>query len=966
MNTPSYTILGARDDVIGSIGATLLESRTLQNNMVIFPGKRPSYFLRKYLAEKLGKVYEPPLILSIDEFILYWQKTTGRIGKEATDIDAIAILYKEHRTDAGALFTGSKEGTPPGGSPGISLDEFFPWGMELFKAFEELKIQRVPMATIRSVDTYFDERPFFRDRLKRFSLKLGHFSTLYEKFYELMEARGLMTRSMLYDRLATDPKQSSGFLNDFEHILIAGFFSFTQSEKSIFSSIKDLPNVQFVFQNGPGLGDGTKFLSIRDESLNTDVDWSDCSVTFHKASDSHAQIFALNDVLQKEKKAAFTAKDAIVVPDPGLLFPVVNWTLPLARNDFNISMGYPIVSTPVYSMLENIFGLQERAHDARYPVDTYLRLMLHPYIKNIKCIGSSEVSRIIVHSLEEVLSANLGKTITLEGVEHGDYAIEVRNKKVDLLNFCRINASAVAALSVNDVANHLKFLHDHAIRAFESIQDIAGFAERILALVSLISEKSTANLHEYYDEFVYSLIEHLHRLRLSGLGALKFDRDSAYFLLIRNYLNGLSVPFTGTPLKGLQVLGFLETRNLKFRSVYFLDANEGIIPAGRKEDPLLPYEVRKHLGLTTYRMTEAIYKYYFYLLLMQADRSHVFYLDNQDTEPSRFVQRILWDIKKKNDEVYEDKVSLQVSFSTGKPSEVQKSRQMLDYLARNKSISPSSLDTYLRCQLGFYYQQVLGFEERADTTSDFEARDIGIIVHAILERFYEPKTHKPLRIDEADRGRLHRIIDEVFEKEYSEYEDGFSYIVKSQIRRRLQLILLQDTTEQKDIVIQEVEDWHRMPYRAGGYDIKLIGKIDRVDRRGGNIYIIDYKTGSSSDVPSKDTEDFRPENRARWKDRIKSVQLPFYIMLYRYQHPDIGINQMEATLLMLGKQSGKDMKTNLFDRGGRAQIDRQLYYDTCREVIDTLIHEIFNLDTPFAPADDPNTCKYCPFSVMCS
>ncbi|MCL5277647.1 MAG: PD-(D/E)XK nuclease family protein [Deltaproteobacteria bacterium] len=950
MNT-SYKFLGAKDAIISFLGNTLLESSSLQNNLIVFPGKRPSYFLRKYLAEKLTKAYEPPLIFSIDEFISFWLTTAGIVWKEAADIDAVAILYKEFEADIGAVVGKKKQG--------ISLDEFFPWGIELFKAFEELKIQRVPMDKIRSVDAYFEDKPFFKNKLKRFSVTFHRFSSIYERFYGFLKDSQIMTRSMLYSELASRMEQSSGFLSKFENIIIAGFFSFTESEKDILAFLKHLPNVSFVFQKGPGLNDTIKFLDINDESLNKDIDWSDCTITFHRASDSHAQIFMLNDIVNNEKRT-FSAKDVIVVPEPGLLFPVVNWTLPFVSNDYNISMGYPIVSTPVYSMLENIFEVQEKANDGRYPVDTYLKLMLHPYIKNIKCADSSEVSRIIIHGLEEALSVNLGKTIALDAIERGDYKIKANGTQIGLLTFCARQVSSVINLSEDAIAGHLRLLHDNAIRTFEAMNTISEFTSKILDLISLISKKSTANLHEYYDEFVYSLIEYLHKLKLSRLGALKFEDKAAYFGLIRSYLKGLSVPFKGTPLRGLQILGFLETRNLRFDSVYFLDANEGIIPAGRKEDSILPHEIRKHLNLVTYKTTEAIYKYYFYLLLTQAKQSHVFYLDNQDKEPSRLVQRILWDMQRENKYVKEDEASLEVSFSQNNPSGVPKTKQMLEYLAENKRISPSSMDNYLQCPLSFYYRHVLGFEERTELTSDFEARDIGIIVHEILQIFFDPTRGKAKSLD--------KIVDDVFTKNYSDHEDGFSYIVKSQIKSRLSYIINHYGAEQGKNVILEVESWYDMPYKTGDYDIQLIGKIDRIDRRGEDIHIIDYKTGASSDVPSKDLtdKDFDESNREDWKNKIKSVQLPFYIKLYRHKHPEIKIEQIEATLLMLGNPKLEGMETNLFNRGSKVQIDKKHYYETCLKVIDALINEIFDLTIPFKPTDAVASCKNCPCKAMCS
>ena len=128
---------------------------------------------------------------------------------------------------------------------------------------------------------------------------------------------------------------------------------------------------------------------------------------------------------------------------------------------------------------------------------------------------------------------------------------------------------------------------------------------------------------------------------------IQFQEVASYFTLFKKYIMTSYTPFAGTPLRGVQVLGFLETRNLKFENVIFLDANESIIPDTTREDSFLPFKARQMLGLPTYLDREEIMFYMFDTLIRGAKASHLFYVENDEKEKSRFVERFLWERQKK-------------------------------------------------------------------------------------------------------------------------------------------------------------------------------------------------------------------------------------------------------------------------------------------------------------------------------
>ena len=67
--------------------------------------------------------------------------------------------------------------------------------------------------------------------------------------------------------------------------------------------------------------------------------------------------------------------------------------------------------------------------------------------------------------------------------------------------------------------------------------------------------------------------------------------------LYREILPDLSLDLKGEPLKGLQVMGMLETRALDFKRLVICSLNEGILPKGRSENSLIPFDVKKKYKL---------------------------------------------------------------------------------------------------------------------------------------------------------------------------------------------------------------------------------------------------------------------------------------------------------------------------------------------------------------------------------
>jgi len=510
------------------------------------------------------------------------------------------------------------------------------------------------------------------------------------------------------------------------------------------------------------------------------------------------------------------------------------------------------------------------------------------------------------------------------------------------------------------VRAHLAGLHKALLRPFERIKDIADFAGKLLDFISWISENSTAPLHPYWAPFVEKAIENILELKNCRLAGESFEGPSGYFKFFKASLSGAGYPFPGTPLRGLQVLGFLETRGLKFGRVFFLDANADVLPAARKEDTVLPYSVREGLGLSTYRTRERLSRYYFTALLAGAREAHLFYRDSAEQERSPFVERLAWDLERRGERPAGKEVHLRVDFSQAEPGPASKTPELVSAL-RAREFSPSAIDTYLACGLRFYYRYGLGLDERDEIAEEVDQRDIGTVVHEVLEDFFKSRAGRPLEIKEEDYAAVLESAGRVFDARLKGHNAGFEYLIKRQVERRLRDILdyHRDNLAGIKVLACETELRAELPTRFGA--VALRGFADRVDEREGVTHILDYKTGARASAPN--WHKFDLGMREDWPRTLRSVQLPFYILAYMDANEIKDPARMDASLMLLGAESITEEK--LYKERYKKTPDKAAIFGNYREAIRTLLEEILDPDLSFQPPPDETPCRLCAFKKLC-
>jgi CRISPR/Cas system-associated exonuclease Cas4 (RecB family) len=919
-------VIGHKESLAERAGEILLGARSLADNIVVFPGKRPGHFLRRYLAEKRGSAQRAPVIVSMDGFVDLAAERLGVKGTAASSLDLAGLLYERLNRETRGLVAG--------GTEEMTLDAFLPWALKLTGDFEELRVGR---KTARDLAAYDQLLPGDL-RSEAFIRRLESFSRLYEDFYKEVEKAGLLTRSMKYSAVAEGVAGLD--LGEYENIIFAGLFALTASEKAILKHLASR-GARVLLEPGPGLEEQFAFLGKAEQPPAEERP----APFFYKAADLHGEVFGLARALKDPSPG-----DVVVLPEPRALFPVMEHVLP-AAGEYNVSMGYPLAATPVYALIDALGDLLDKRSGDAYFAPNYLKFVFHPYVKNLYLGGSAEPGRVIFQTAEEVLSESMDKYIRLEEIENDE----------------RILAGAAARLkdyghgvTQAEVRAHLAGLHGALIRPFERVKDIAGFADRLLALVSHVSENSTAALHPYWAPFAERAMESILELRTCRLAGAGFDSPSGYFKFFKTALAGASYPFPGTPLRGLQVLGLLETRGLRFDRVFFLDANADVLPAARKEDTLLPHFVREGLGLSTCRTRERLARYHFSALVSGAREAHIFYKDSAEQERSPFVERLAWERERAGAVPSGEEVHLRVDFSQAEPRPAAKTPELLAAL-KKREFSPSAIDSYLACGLRFYYRYALGLDEKAEIADEVEQRDIGVVVHSALEDFFKARAGGPLEIGEEDYSAVLESAGRVFDKLMRGHGAGVEYLIKRQVERRLRDILDYHRANLAGVKILGCETKLRAELATRFGPVALRGFADRVDERDGVTHILDYKTGASAHVPN--WQKFDLGMREDWPRTLRSVQLPFYILAWMDANGVKDPARMDASLMLLGSETITE--ETLYRERNKKSPDKAVVFGIYKEAIKTLIEEILDPDLPFSPPADEEPCRGCAFRGLC-
>ena len=929
----------------------------LSRTVLVFPNKRANLFFNEYLAEESDQPIWSPAAMSISDLL---QKLS--VQKAGDPIRLVCELYKVFKEE-----TGSRE----------TLDDFYFWGELLISDFDDVDKNMVDADKLFSnlqdlknlMDDYefLDEeqeeaiRQFFqnfsierRTELKEKFISLwDKLGIIYHRYREKLAELGIAYEGMLYrnvieqldtDRLKYDKYVFVGF-NVLNKVEKEFFQKLQKAGKAMFYWDYDLFYTQRISKHEAGEFIKRNLIDFPNELPESyfDIFRKPKKIRYISASTENAQarfLFSQTAQMGSEKE------NAIVLCNEALLLPVLH-SIPQDVQNVNITMGFPLAQTPVYSFINAAMELQTngyRPDTGRFTYEAVSKILKHPYTRQL----SDHATR---------LERELTKTNRF-------YPLPSELKKDDFLTILFTPQS------------NIRELCDYLLRLIKSISILYRKEGEYDDIFNQLYRESIFQSHLKINR-LYSLIE-------SGELSVRTDTLKR---LITKVLTASNIPFHGEPAIGLQIMGVLETRNLDFRNLIMLSLNEGQLPKAGGESSFIPYNLRKAFGMTTIEHKNAVYAYYFYRLIQRAENITLLYNTSSDGlnrgEESRFMLQLLVEGPH---EITREYLEAGQSPQNTLEIQIEKTPEILRRLYRaydtaqpeSVILSPSALNTYLDCRLRFYYRYVAGLKTPDEVSAEIDSALFGTIFHLSAQLAYTDLTANGKIIQREDLERLLRdeiklqgYVDQAFKQELfkvapeekPEY-NGVQLINSKVIVSYLKQLLrndLQYTPFEMVAMEKKVSEKITIQTTLGPLTLRLGGTIDRMDAKEGTLRIVDYKTGGSPKIPANIEQLFTPsETRPNYIFQtflyaaIMSRKQPLMVapaLLYIHR----AASESYSPVIEMGEPRKPKIPVNNF----------AFFEDEFRERLQALLEEIFDEKEPFTQTEDIKKCAYCDFKAIC-
>jgi CRISPR/Cas system-associated exonuclease Cas4 (RecB family) len=611
-------------------------------------------------------------------------------------------------------------------------------------------------------------------------------------------------------------------------------------------------------------------------------------------------------------------------------------------------MGHPLKQTLVYALIRSLMDLQRSAI----------------FISEVEMFGYKEVIRILKHTL---ISDLMG---------------EPDNKIINEI----VSANLIWVPSA-------RFLEsEYLAKIFKKSINPASLSDYFKDILSLISPdvRNTAAAEKnpvgksILNEFIYRVVLSINRLEtLTENSEIKFSNDT-YMRILDRMLRIQSVPFSGEPLSGIQIMGILETRTLDFKNLIILSVNEGVLPAISQGSSFIPFSLREAFGLPSVNYQESIYAYHFYRLLQRAENVTFIYNSNSEGlrsgEMSRFLIQMKYEPALKpefvdlNFEIRTQGVIRETLERTEAHSQALSSR----FLERSKGsfLSPSAINTWLNCRMKFYYRYVNGLREPDMVSPDIDPAMLGSILHEIMKSIYQDFTGKEITLENLnsltrDNQFLYGITNEAVNKKFKDERDeiigGNELIVRDVLIAYLMKVINRDKTI-TPFTILNLENFFSFVISvfSNGNPLEIVtgGQVDRIDLVRGITRIVDYKTGSVAEMVSSLDELFTDDRK---KENDAWLQIFLYCEAYFANNPE---SLVQPSVYRIKKMSGTSqsdkLKLKLMSCNEIFIEDYSSIRDEFISGLKGVISKIFSKDEPFSmTCDARGKCTYCPYKELC-
>ena len=938
----------------------------LAHTAVVFPNKRAGLFFNEYLAQESESPIWSPAYVSISE--LFRSLSPWEVGDP---VKLVCELYKIFRRETQSTET---------------LDDFYFWGEMLISDFDDADKNKVDtdklfsnlqdLRNIMDDYTFIDDeqeeaiRQFFqnfsierRTALKeRFISLWDVLGNIYKGFRESLASQNIAYEGMMYrhviEHLDVDKLP-------YEKYVFVGFNVLNKVEHTLFTQLKDAGKAVFYWdydefymkENRQAVThEAGEFIrrNLRDfpsplsgelfKNLSKPKEVHYIASSTENAQARYLPQWIRNNLTTPEKETA------VVLCNEALLQPVLH-SLPAEVKHVNITMGFPLSQTPVYSFLIALLELHTHGFNfksGRYTFQSVVTLLKHPYTRQLT--GQAEL-------LEKELTRN-NRFYPLPGeLGKDEFLTRLFTPLSGNLNLC--------------------------IRLSETLQQVAGIYQ-----ANTSGTEDTDAFNQLYRESLFKAYTTINRFRtLIEEDELTVQSETFRRLLVK-VLSATNIPFHGEPAIGMQVMGVLETRNLDFRHLVLLSVNEGQLPKSGGDSSFIPYNLRKAFGMTTIEHKIAVYAYYFYRLLQRAERITLMYNTSSDGlnrgEWSRFMLQFLieWPhpITRQFLEAGQSPQGTSPITVEKTPDVMRRMQSLFDVRANPKAkFSPSALNYYLDCPLKFYYRYVAGLSAPDEVSAEIDSATFGSIFHYAAEHIYKDLTthgkvinkealetllRNEVKLQDYEDTAFKKLFFNVPQNEKPEY-NGVQLINSAVIARYLKQLLQNDLRYAPFTFIaseMEVDEPIDIQTPKGVIKSRIGGIIDRMDSKDGTLRIVDYKTGGDADTPPHVESLFIPD-----KKRSNYVFQTFlYAAIMCRKQPTMKI----APALLYIHRAATETYSLVIQMGEprkpkEAVEDFSKYEKEYRERLQGLLEEIFNPEKSFAQTEIIEKCTYCDFKALC-
>lgn len=929
------------ENFIGCLSDFIIKELSNNNHdfsriLCVFGGKRPGLFLRRELSRRIKKCFIPPQIFTMQEFVNFIISN----DKYFLDIDNLDLCFLIYNT-ARKLIPDFIKGRD-------SFASFLPWAREIVSFINQLDQEDINNDNLLHIEKSASigyEIPSSINRL------LEYIISLRISYHKALEEKGTYSLGMKYLK-ASDIVKNKDF-EEFDAILFCNFFYLQKTEQKIIKSVYNTGKGYCLFQGSedewPVLKDNSLKLECIIKPYRTDKGSGDFFL--YQGFDIHSQVCLVHKILNDKIKK--NDNTVIIVPRPETLIPLLT-ELSSSQEELNVSMGYPFKRTAIFSLYESLRKAQESKKDGKYYAKDYLNLWMHPFVKNCQLGIDLVIIRVIAQKIEDILKgredSSIGGSIFISLTEIEDEK-KIYQLSSDTLQNININ------ITLEEYTKVIKEIHRIFFITWEELVDFYGLSESLIMMMNILSKqtmvlKSPLNLKAI--DKIYGIIEAFKECAFKNE---KFNSNDIWDIFIKR-LEGEKISFIGSPLKGIQVLGPLETRSLNFENVIIMDMNEGVMPKLKILEPLIPREVMLNLGLNRLEKEEEIQRYQFRRLIDSVKNVYFIYEENQEKEKSRFIEELLWDRQKrlkKLNVVSMPKASFSFKVMTDDLN-IDKTVDMIEFLKKSK-YSATRISTYIRCPLQFYFQYVLGFKERDDLLEEPNASHIGIFIHELLEDTFKKFIGKKPNIDENFKKYFFQLMDEKFEQTLARRMRADAFLLKKIMVKRLEKFLINEINRNVTKLIC-LEDRADGIMKLKDKEVKFTYTVDRIDQFGDkSIRIIDYKTGGSNISPKNLKSLVKMEmNIPSIKDNIRSFQLPIYYYFVAKDYPGFDVNAELYNIRSL------EIAPFIF---GMDSSQKEEVMSICMKALDVVFSELFDINTSFKPVKQDRHCAICPFILLC-